>query len=179
VNRLDERHGLLAVFSSPEAVSKAAVELREAGYTRLDAFTPFPVEGLAETLGDRGGKLPWIVATGGALGFISMFGLQAYSVLINYPVNVGGRPLFSWPAFIIPSFEIGILGASLFGFFGMLALNGLPRLYHPVFNAPDFSFAKDDKFYLLVTTDDPLYDRARLADTLDGLGASAVEEVMP
>jgi hypothetical protein len=170
---------MMAVFTTPEALGKAAERLRSRGFTRLDAFTPFPVEGLAETLGYRGSAVPWIVFAGGVIGCTFLFGLETYSVLVNYPVNVGGRPLFSWPAFMIPAFEIGILGASLFGFFGMLALNRLPKLYHPVFNVARFTFAGDDRFYLLVTSDDPLYDKAKLRRMLRALEAEAVEEVEP
>jgi hypothetical protein len=175
----DEKHGLLATFAAPETLGETAHELRRRGYRALDAFTPFPVEGLAETLGDRGSPLGPLVFAGGALGFAAIFGLEAYSVLVNYPLNIGGRPLFSWPAFIIPAFEGGVLGAALFGFFGMLALNRLPRLYHPVFNTKGFSFARDDRFYLLVASTDPLYDRSTLPGLLRRLGAVRVEEVEP
>jgi hypothetical protein len=179
VSPADDSHGMLAMFDSPEALQRAAARLRAGGYVALDAFTPFPVEGLAEALGYRGSPLPWIMLAGGIAGFAGLFGLEAYSVLVNYPLDVGGRPLFSWPAFVIPAFETGILGAALCGFFGMLALNGLPKLYHPVFNAPSFTLARDDKFYLLVASTDPHYDRARLRRLFRALGAAAIEQVTP
>jgi hypothetical protein len=175
----DERHGMLAVFDTPDALKAAAARLTDRGFTALDAFTPFPVEGLAETIGYRGSPVGWIVLAGAALGFTGMFGLEVYSVLVNYPLDVGGRPLFSWPAFIIPAFEMGILGGSLFGFFGMLALNRLPKLYHPVFNAASFSLARDDRFCLLVLSTDPLYDRAKLRRMFQALGAVAIDQVTP
>jgi len=174
-----ESHGLLAIFDSPEALERAVDRLKDRGFTVLDAFTPFPVEGLAERLGYRGSAVPWIVLAGGVVGFVAMFLLQLYSVFINYPINVGGRPLFSWPAFIIPSFETGILGGSLAGLFGMLVLNRLPKLYHPVFNVPAFSFARDDQFCLLVSSTDPLYDRAKLRRLFKTLDARIVEQVQP
>jgi len=175
----DEAHGLLASFESPEALLRAAARLRAGGFTALDAFTPFPVEGLAEELGYRGSPIGWIVLGGGIVGFAAMFGLESYSVLVNFPVEVGGRPLFSWPAFIIPAFETGILLGSFAGLFGMLALNRLPKLYHPVFNSKDFSLARDDRFCLLVASNDPAYDRAKLRRLFRALGADAVEEVEP
>lgn len=176
---VDESHGLLAAFESPEALTTAAIRLRRRGFTAMDAFTPFPIEGLAEDLGYRGSPLPFVVLAGGILGFVTLFALELYSVLTNYPINVGGRPLFSWPAFIIPAFETGILGATLCGFFGMLVLNGLPKLYHPVFNAPNFTLARDDRFCLLVMSTDPLYDRAKLRRLFRAFGATAIEQVSP
>jgi hypothetical protein len=179
VSERDESHGLLAVFDSPEALLKATDRLRERGFTNLDAFTPFPVEGLAERLGYRGSPVGWIVLGGGLFGFAATFALEAWSVLVNYPIDVGGRPLFSWPAFIIPAFEGGILCGSIAGLFAMIGLNHLPKLYHPVFNAPSFSFARDDRFCLLVLSTDPLYDRPRLRRTFQSLGALAIEQVTP
>jgi len=179
VSDQQEQHGLLAVFDEPEALERAVERLRGRGFTALDAFTPFPVEGLAEKLGYRRSRVPLLVLIGGIVGFASVFWLEAWSVLVNYPINVGGRPLFSWPAFIIPAFEGGILGGSLCGLFGMLALNRLPKLYHPVFNAPSFSLARDDRFALLVMSHDPLYDRTKLRRLFRDLGARAIEEVAP
>lgn len=174
-----EQHGLVAAFASPEALLKAAHRARERGYTRLDAFSPFPIEGLAELVGYRGTRLPIYAFAGGVIGAVSIFLLQLYSVEIAYPINVGGRPLNAWPAFAIPAFECAILGAALVGFFGMLVTNGLPRLYHPVFNAASFSLAQGDRFYLLVGTDDPRFDRSKLRSVLKRLGATSVEDVGP
>lgn len=172
-----QQHGLLAAFDSPDALTAVIERFRARGFTRLDAFTPYPVEGLAEKLGGRPSRLPVYTFIGGALGMAAILGLQFYSVLVDYPINVGGRPLASWPAFFIPGFECTILGAALTAFFGMLAGNRLPRHYHPVFNAESFSFAGGDRFYLLIGADDPRYSRARVKRMLQGFKALAVEEV--
>jgi hypothetical protein len=172
-----QRHGLLAAFETPEALLAAAGRVRERGYTQLDAFTPYPVEGLVETLGGGRSRLPVYTFIGGAVGMAAILGLQFYSVVVAYPIDVGGRPLASWPAFLVPGFECTILGAAFTAFFGMLAGNRLPRLYHPVFNAESFSFAGGDRFYLLVARNDPKYDRTKLRRMLQGLDAVAVEEV--
>ena len=174
-----EGHGVLAAFPTPEALLAAADTLRAEGFSRLDALTPYPVEGLAQKVGFRGTRLPVFAFIGGVLGAAAIYGLEAYSVLINYPIDVGGRPLNSWPAFAIPAFECAVLGAALACFLGMLVGNGLPRLYHPVFNARSFSHANGDRFYLLVGTDDPVFDRNRLGRLLDGLDPISIEDVTP
>jgi hypothetical protein len=173
-----ETHGLIAAFATPEALMKAAGRARERGFTRLDAFTPYPVEGLVEKLGGGTSRLPVYTFIGGAVGFFGILALQFYSVLIAYPIDVGGRPLASWPAFLVPGFECTILGAAFTAFFGMLAGNRLPRLYHHVFNAQSFSFAGGDRFYLLIASDDPRYDRTKLRRMLHRLDALAIEEVL-
>jgi hypothetical protein len=174
-----QKHGLIAAFATPEALTKAAGRVRGRGFTRLDAFTPFPVEGLVETLGGGRSRLPVYTFIGGAAGMAAILFLQFYSVLVDYPIDVGGRPLASWPAFLIPGFECTVLGAAFTAFIGMLAGNRLPRHYHPVFNAESFSFAGGDRFYLLVAADDPHYDRTRLRRMLRRLDAVAIEEVAP
>ena len=173
------RHGLLGVFDTPEALIAAGAGMRQRGYRQLDALTPFPVEGLDAALQLPQTRLPWIMLAGGIFGAVAIFALQSYSVLVAYPINVGGRPLFSWPAFLIPTFECAVLGAAISGFVAMLALNGLPRLYHPVFNAPDFSFARGDLFYLLVEGHDPKFQLEEVRRQLTELGARTVEEVAP
>ncbi len=160
---------LLATFATPEALLAAAREVAARGW-RQEAMTPYPVDGLAEATGFRGSPLPWIMLAGFILGAGAIYALQAYSVLVAYPINVGGRPLHSWPAFLIPAFEGGILGAAVSGFIGMIALNGLPRLNHPAFDAPSFSHARGDRFFLMVEA------APGAADLLRDLGAAAVEE---
>lgn len=170
-------YGVIAAFADPEALKKAAGTMRERGYRRMDAFSPFEVRGLAEILGMRKTRLPWAVLAGGLAGAVLAYALILYSVAIDYPVNVGGRPLHSWPPFVVIAFEAGILGAALAGFFGMLAANRLPQFYHPVFNAHSFTYARGGKFYLLVEAADPKYRKGVTKGQLTRLGATSVEEV--
>lgn len=172
-------YGLIGVYREPEPLVAAARELRRRGYSRLDGFTPFPVTDLEDVLGVRAARLPWIVLAGGLAGALAAYFLILYSVEIDYPVNVGGRPLNAWPAYVVIAFEGGMLGAALAGFVGMLALNRLPTYYHPVFNAPSFTFAKGDRFYLLVQRSDPKFHDAELRDLLRSAGAWRIEEVAP
>ena len=172
-------YGLLAAFASPEELVAAATRLRDKGYTALDTFTPYPVPELAPILELPKSRIPVFAFIGGALGAAAILGLQLYSVLVDYPINVGGRPLASWTAFAVPAFECAILGGALVAFFGMLAGNGLPRLYHPVFNAQSFSLAQGDRFYLMIGGNDPQFDRGGLRRLFRTLKAVAVEEVAP
>jgi hypothetical protein len=172
-----KRYGLLGVYREPEPLVVAAAELKRRGNARLDAFTPFPVAALADILEADSSLVPWIVLAGGILGALAVYLLILYSVEIDYPINVGGRPLNAWPAYIVLAFEGGILGAALAGFVGMLALNRLPAYYHPVFNAPAFTFAKGDRFYLLVRQEGPELDEAGVREVLSASGAVAIEEV--
>ncbi|HEY9009411.1 MAG TPA: DUF3341 domain-containing protein [Devosia sp.] len=168
--------GLLAMFRSPEALLGAVDRMRELGLTALEGFTPYPVTGLPERLGART-RLPVWTFIGGCIGGAAIFGLQVYSVLLNYPINVGGRPLFSWPAFLVPTFECVVLGAALVAFFGMLIGNQLPRLHHPVFDAESFTLATGDRFYLLVGGTDSHLGIAELRKEFAELGAETIEEV--
>jgi len=168
-------YGVIGAYAEPEPLVAAARELRDAGCVELDAFTPFPVPELDEILDARAGILPWLVLAGAIVGALAVYGLILYSVEIDYPLNIGGRPLNAWPAYLVLAFEGGVLGAALAGFVGMLALNGLPTYYHPVFNAPAFSFARGDRFYLLVKHSDPKFAEARRL--LKRSGAMVVEEV--
>lgn len=170
-------YGVIASFPDADSLSDAAKAMRERGYSRMDGFSPYPVDGLAECLGMRRTRLPLIVLLGAVLGAAFAYGLILYSVEIDYPINVGGRPLHSWPAFIVIAFEAAILGAALAGFAGMVAANGLPRYYHPVFNADIFDFARGGGFYLLVEAADPKFGIAATKAQLRRLGARHVSEV--
>jgi hypothetical protein len=170
-------YGLLAEFDSPDALVEAARHARQAGYRKMDAYTPFPVEGLHEALGLRSTWMPLIVLLGGLIGAALGYSLQYYISVIDYPVNIGGRPLHSWPAFIPVTFELTVLVAGLFAVLGMLALNGLPMPYHPVFNAPFFSLATHDRFFLCIEASDPKFERGQTRLFMDSLNARRVSEV--
>lgn len=172
-------YGLMAEFEDEEELLEAAQRTYEAGYRALEAYTPFPVEGLPQAVGVRGQRLPLIVLAGGVLGALVGFGMQYYSAVYDYPLNVGGRPLNSWPAFIPVTFELTILFAAFAAVFGMLALNGLPEPYHPVFNVPRFALATRDRFFLCIEARDPQFDREETAAFLESLGAQEVSEVEP
>lgn len=170
-------YGVMAEFTDAEHLLEAAHRTYAQGYRRLDAYTPFPVEGLAEAIGFHYNRLPLIVLLGGLLGGVGAFFMQWYSSVIDYPINIGGRPLNSWPAFIPITFEVTILVAALSAVFGMLGLNGLPKPYHPVFNVPCFEMASRSHFFLVVHGDDPKFDRAAVREFLEGLGPKDVFEV--
>jgi hypothetical protein len=174
---IPELYGVMAEFTDAERLLEAAHRTHAHGYRRLDAYTPFPVEGLAEAIGFERNRLPLIVLLGGILGGVGAFFMQWYSAVIDYPLNIGGRPLNSWPAFIPITFEVTILVASLSAVFGMLGLNGLPKPYHPVFNVPSFEMASRSHFFLVVHGDDPKFDRAAVRGFLEGLGPKDVFEV--
>jgi hypothetical protein len=170
-------YGLLAEFDDPTALVTAARATRDRGYTRLDAFSPFPVEGLAEAVGFRRTAVPLIVLLGGVCGGLGGYLMQVYSCTYSYAINVGGKPLHSWPMFLPITFELTILIASLAGVFGMLALNGFPRLHHPLFNSDRFERASRDGFFLCVEAADPRFDAVETLDFLQGLTAHPVEQV--
>lgn len=167
-------YGLMAEFASASELVAAARRVREAGYVRTDAYTPYPIEEVGEALGVRHTRLPLLVLLGGVLGCVGGFVMQWYSASVAYPLNVGGRPYLSWPAFIPVTFECTILLAGLFAVFGMLALNGLPMPYHPVFNVPRFARATQDRFFLCVEARDPQFDRAGTEQFLRALGPADV-----
>ncbi|MBV9191898.1 MAG: DUF3341 domain-containing protein [Betaproteobacteria bacterium] len=146
-------YGILAEFKSPERLLEAANRARAAGYA-IEAYSPFPVEGLAEITGMRRNSIPAIVLGGGLAGGIGGYFMQWYSAVISYPINSGGKPLHSWPEFIPVTFETTVLVAALAGVVGMLALNGLPRLHHPLFNVPEFHLASRNRFFLCIRADD-------------------------
>jgi hypothetical protein len=170
-------YGLLVEFDRAEDLLSAARRAYEEGYRRIDAYTPLPVHGLAEAIGFRRTALPLIVLCGGIAGCIGGFMLQYWVSVMAYPLNIGGRPYNSWPSFIPVTFETTILGAALFAVFGMLALNGLPMPYHPLFNVPRFELASRTHFFLCIEAEDRKFDRTATKYFLEGLGGSEVYEV--
>jgi hypothetical protein len=170
-------YGLAAEFESPADLVRAARSAREAGYRRMDAYTPFPVEELAEALGFRKSRLPLVILLGGLVGGVSGYFMQYYAAVIGYPVNVGGRPLNSWPAFIPVTFELTVLVGALAAVLGMLGLNGLPRPYHPLFHVPRFALASRDRFFLCIEAADPRFDVEQTKQFLAGLHPREVTEV--
>src|SRR5439155_16040503 len=158
-------------FRDAESLVAAATRVHQAGYRHVEAYSPMPVEGLADAIGFRRTRMPLVVLIGGIVGLISGDGLQYYCAVISYPINIGGRPLHSWPAFIPVTFEMTVLGAALFAVLGMLAMNGLPMPYHPVFNVPRFALATRDRFFLCIEAGDGLFDRKNSADLLREFGA--------
>ena len=172
-----EIYGLMAEFEAPEALLAAAHKAREAGYTKLDAFSPMPIEGLSEAVGFPHTWLPLLVLIGGIAGGILAFGFQYWVHVIDLPVNYGGRPLNSWPSFIPATFELTVLFASISAVLGMLLLNGLPRPHHPVFNLPAFERASVDRFFLCIEARDPHFKLEKTRQFLAGLHASEVSEI--
>jgi hypothetical protein len=167
----------MAEFETPEKVLEAALRTHAAGYRRIDAFTPIPVEGLAEAVGFDWTSLPMVVFLGGLLGGSTGFGMCWYANVISFPLNVGGKPLNSWPAWIPITFELTILGAALTAVFGMLAMNGLPTPYHPVFNVSRFALASTDRFFLCIKARDKNFDLARTKAFLEELKPNGVFEI--
>ncbi|MEX2299962.1 MAG: DUF3341 domain-containing protein [Bryobacterales bacterium] len=170
-------YGLMTMFDNPDDLVSAAQKTYDAGYRKMDAYSPFPIHGLAEAVGYRKRILPWIVLAGGIFGCVAGFLLQYWVSVEAMPVNVGGRPLNSWPAFIPVTFECTILGAALSAVLGMLALNGLPRPHHPVFNQPRFVMATRNRFFLCIEAADKLYDRDKTGKYLEELSPYGVLEV--
>ena len=151
-------YGLMAEFEDPTSLVAATQHAHREGYRSMDAYSPFPIEELHEALGSHHTRLPLIVLIGGLCGCLGGYGLQYWAAAIAYPVNVGGKPFHSWPAFIPITFECTILAAALSAVFGMLALNGLPMPYHPVFNVPRFALASRNRFFLCIEARDPKFE---------------------
>lgn len=173
-----EIYGLMAEFHEPAEIVEAAERAHIEGYRRMDAYSPYPIEALTEALHMHHSRLPVLVLAGGIIGCLAGFGLQYWTSVIDYPLNIGGKPLNSWPAFIPPTFETTILFAALTAVLGMLALNGLPEPYHPVFNVPSFALASRDRFFLCIESTDPRFDRQATRKFLESLpGVTGVSEV--
>ena len=170
-------YGLMAEFDNTEDLLSAARRARQAGYKRLDAFTPFPVEGLADIIDVPMSRVPLICLIGGLIGCIGGFYLQYWPNVIGYPLDIGGKPYNSWPAFIPITFELTILCAGLATVFGMLALNGFPTPYHPVFNVAQFELATRNHFFFCIMAQDPKFDLQRTKEFLAGLNSRGVFEI--
>ena len=170
-------YGLMAEFDNVNDVVTAARRVYRAGYRKIDAYSPFPLEELSEAIGFHKNGVALVCLIGGLLGGSAAFTLQWWINTISYPVNIGGRPLNSWPSFIIVTFEMTILFSGLSAVFGMLALNGLPMPYHPVFNVPQFESVTKDHFFIVIFSSDKNYDPAHTREFLEELGPISVAEV--
>jgi hypothetical protein len=172
-----EHFGLLAEFSDPDELVAKTRKAYEAGYRHMDAYTPFPIHGLSEALGIRRNLVPYVVGLGALMGGIGGFLLQYWTSVLAYPLNIAGRPLNSWPAFMVITFETAVLSAGILGVVGMLALNKLPQPYHPLFRVPQFQAASNDKFFLCIFQTDPRFDLEKTRVFLEGLEPDSVTEV--
>jgi hypothetical protein len=172
-------HGLMAEFITAEQVLAAVRSARQKGYRQMDAYTPYPVEGLAAELGLKRSRIPFVVLMAGLTGAGVGFFMQFYSMAIDYPFNIGGRPLNSWPVFIPITFEIMVLVGSFGAFLGMIFLNGLPHPHHPVFNVPGFARSSQDRFFFCIETTDPQFDRLATAEFLASLQPHGEVIVVP
>ncbi|SRR5882762_9824003 len=170
-------YGMMAEFDSASDLVAAARRTHEAGYKKIDAYSPFPVEELAEAIGFHSNRVALVTLIGAAIGGLSGYLMQYWIATISYPINVGGRPYHSWPSFIVVTFEMTILFGGISAVFGMLALNGLPMPYHPVFNVARFAMATKDRFFLIVFSTDPKYDTTGTRQFLESLGPRSIAEV--
>jgi hypothetical protein len=170
-------YGLLAEFAAAEHLVEAARKTREAGYRRIDAISPFPLSELDAAMDIPKTRVPLVFLVGGIFGALFGFGLQCYACVYSYRIDVGGRPLYSWPAFIPITFEFTILCAGVIGAIGMLIMNGLPQPYHPLFNVPEFDLASQTRFFLVIEAADENFDTAKTTAFLAGLHPSAITEV--
>ena len=170
-------YGIIAEFPSPERLLEAVKRSRAAGYQVMEAYTPYPVEGLVEAIGHGPSRVPLLVLIGGILGGAGGYALQYWASVIEYPLNIGGRPFHSWPSFIPATFEMTILVAGIFAVLGMLILNGLPMPYHPVFNVPRFEHASSDAFFLTIETADPKFDQHATRKFLEDLHPLGVFDI--
>lgn len=170
-------YGIMAEFDNPSDLVAAARRSHEAGYRRINGYSPYPIEELDEAIGFTRTTLPLIVLIGGIIGGLGGFFMQYWMEVIDYPLNVGGKPYNSWPAFIPITFESTVLVAAFAAVFGMLVLNKLPQPYHPVFNAPNFALATRDKFFLVIEANDPKFVHAETEQFMNSLGAMSVNDV--
>lgn len=170
-------YGLMAEFAEPAALVEAARRTHAEGYRRVEGYSPFAIEELHHALGFRETRLPLVVLIGGLIGGLGGYGLQYWVSVVAYPLNVGGRPLHSWPAFVPVTFECTILAAALAAVLGMLALNGLPMPFHPVFNVPRFALATRNRFFLCIEAVDPKFDIGQTRAFLHTLNATEVSVV--
>ena len=175
--RAGSLHGLLAEFDDPNSLVAATERAYEDGYRRMDAYSPFPIEELHHAIGAHPTRLPLVVLIGGLIGCVGGYSLQYWASAMAYPLNVAGKPLHSWPAFIPVTFECTILVAALSAVLGMLALNGLPMPYHPVFNVPRFALASRNRFFLCIEASDPRFDLEKTRHFLEGLNPREVTTV--
>lgn len=170
-------YGMMAEFDSAQGLVDAARKTHQAGYRKIDAYSPFPIEGLAEEIGVEHHDVQLVVLIGGIIGGCTGYLMQYWMSAVDYPLNIGGKPYNSWPSFIVITFEMTILFAGISAVLGMLALNGLPAPYHPVFNVSRFSSASKDRFFLIVFSTDQKYDSAQTRNFLEALGSRSIEEV--
>jgi len=168
-------YGVMAEFATPAELLRAAGRLRARGYTKIEAYSPFPIHGLDTALGHGGSKVPWIVLCGAVVGASSGLALQWWTSAVSYPIRVGGKPFFSVPAFVPITFELGVLFSAFAALLGMLALNRLPQPYHPVFNHSRFHRVTDDRFFLAVEAGDPMFNVERAEHDLSDAGGLNIE----
>lgn len=172
-----QSYGIMAEFKNPEALIEAVRTAKRTGYTKLDAFSPFPLPDLARELGVRTSVIPWIAFVAGLIGAAIQYGSQYWMNAVDYPLNVGGRPLDSWPAFIPASLIVAILWAGAATLIGLLLILRLPRLHHPVFAVPEFERASEDRFFLCIMQDDPMFDSVTVREFFGAFSPLAVQEV--
>jgi hypothetical protein len=170
-------YGIMGEFNNPSDLVAAARRTYEAGYRRINGYSPYPIEELSEAIGFTRTSLPLIVLIGGILGGLGGFFMQYWMEVIDYPLNVGGKPYNSWPAFITITFECTVLVAALAAVLCMLVLNKLPQPYHPVFNVPNFALATRDRFFLVIEANDPRFSHDETTQFLNTVGASNVSDV--
>jgi hypothetical protein len=170
-------YGIMAEFDTPTELVDAARQVRDAGYRKTDAFSPFPLHEIDEALGIKRTILPYLVFGGAVTGLLTGIALQVFVHYIDYPLNVGGRPYISIPSMVPPAYELTILFAGFTAVFGMLFLNGLPRPYHPVFNVPRFALATREKFFLIIEAQDPKYDYEETRSFMESLNPQEVFDV--
>jgi len=176
MNSVKSLHGVMAEYHEADELIEAANKARAEGYTRMEGYTPFPVNGLSEALGQKSTRLQWIVLLAGIAGGVGGFFMQWYANVVSYPWNIGGRPFNSWPSWMPVTFELAVLSAAFAAVFVMFGLNGLPQPYHPVFNVKEFEGASKDKFFLCIESKDPKFELEKVKSFLKGSGSLGVYE---